>query len=243
MPESFDDFGHRSQDSLYQASIPPRQPSSLTTNTHFPDMAASYSTQRMPYQSHQLGGRHGDGLPPIRDIDHGIGKFNNGFEHGLAASSGGYSGYYNQTVPGGAYYPGRQPLPYDSSRTISQTCPPTNRPYPPIKIDYPNSPYPISDYQYSPRPGDYSSQGPYANAINGNCNLGYPISGDAGDKGSRRRRGNLPKHITDTLRAWFADHLDHPYPSEEEKQMFIQQTGLTMNQVGSHSARHKCWAC
>lgn len=54
---------------------------------------------------------------------------------------------------------------------------------------------------------------------------------DSGDSRSRKRRGNLPKHVTDVLRAWFHAHLDHPYPSEEDKQMLIGQTGLTINQV------------
>lgn len=47
----------------------------------------------------------------------------------------------------------------------------------------------------------------------------------------RRRRGNLPKHVTDILRAWFHEHLDHPYPTDEDKQMLIAKTQLTMSQV------------
>lgn len=45
----------------------------------------------------------------------------------------------------------------------------------------------------------------------------------------RRRRGNLPKDITDKLRAWFFSHLAHPYPTEDEKQQLMDATGLQMS--------------
>lgn len=46
---------------------------------------------------------------------------------------------------------------------------------------------------------------------------------------TRKRRGNLPRDTTDKLRAWFDDHLSHPYPTEDEKQEFIRMTGLQMS--------------
>ncbi|KAI9670039.1 MAG: hypothetical protein M1817_004519 [Caeruleum heppii] len=51
--------------------------------------------------------------------------------------------------------------------------------------------------------------------------------------GSRRRRGNLPRPVTDVLRHWFHGHLNHPYPSEEEKQALMLRTGLTMSQISN----------
>ena len=53
----------------------------------------------------------------------------------------------------------------------------------------------------------------------------------------KRRRGNLPKAVTDTLRKWFAEHVANPYPTEDEKQMLMDMTGLTISQVScdSHS--------
>ena len=50
---------------------------------------------------------------------------------------------------------------------------------------------------------------------------------DVGEKSNKKRRGNLPKHTTDILRAWLHDHLEHAYPNEEQKQRLIQQTGLS----------------
>lgn len=61
--------------------------------------------------------------------------------------------------------------------------------------------------------------------------MSYPMMGYPSHANGRRRRGNLPKQITDVLRIWLQDHLDHPYPSDEQKQIFIQRTGLTISQV------------
>ncbi|KAK9467816.1 Homeodomain-related protein [Lipomyces arxii] len=49
----------------------------------------------------------------------------------------------------------------------------------------------------------------------------------------KKRRGNLPKHVTDILRNWLNAHVQHPYPTEDEKLMLMQQTGLTMNQISN----------
>ncbi|KAJ5155226.1 hypothetical protein N7492_008029, partial [Penicillium capsulatum] len=61
----------------------------------------------------------------------------------------------------------------------------------------------------------------------------FGIMGDPIDGKGKRRRGNLPKPITDILRTWFHEHLDHPYPSEEDKQMFMTRTGLSMSQISN----------
>lgn len=52
------------------------------------------------------------------------------------------------------------------------------------------------------------------------------------DADGKKRRGNLPKEVTEMLRQWFADHIAHPYPTEEEKQRLMHLTGLNMSQVG-----------
>ncbi|KAK0629746.1 homeobox KN domain-containing protein [Bombardia bombarda] len=57
--------------------------------------------------------------------------------------------------------------------------------------------------------------------------------GTNGDNKQRKRRGNLPKETTDKLRAWFVAHLHHPYPTEDEKQELMRQTGLAMNQISN----------
>ncbi|KAI8949930.1 hypothetical protein F4801DRAFT_370913 [Xylaria longipes] len=57
--------------------------------------------------------------------------------------------------------------------------------------------------------------------------------GTNGDGKPRKRRGNLPKEVTERLRTWFLAHLGHPYPSEEEKQLLMRETGLQMNQISN----------
>jgi len=57
--------------------------------------------------------------------------------------------------------------------------------------------------------------------------------GLVGETKQRKRRGNLPKETTDKLRAWFVAHLQHPYPTEDEKQELMRQTGLQMNQISN----------
>jgi Homeobox KN domain len=199
-------------------------------------MAASYTSHRPSYQAQQLDpNRHNPGLPSIRDIDQTIGKFSN-FNNGFIPTNAyletygqpmpNSQGYYNESLtdrrPSSSVY---------ENKNISQTYPPAHR-YPPMKTDHGH--YAHSAFEpYSTRgPYDYA---PYTPTSISPAGIICNPSGETGDSRNRRRRGNLPKHITDILRAWFQDHLDHPYPSEEEKQMFIQQTGLSMNQVSSRS--------
>ena len=55
------------------------------------------------------------------------------------------------------------------------------------------------------------------------------MMGIGGETKQRKRRGNLPKETTDKLRSWFVAHLQHPYPTEDEKQDLMRVTGLQMS--------------
>lgn len=121
------------------------------------------------------------------------------------------------------------------------------------------SPYTTPYNSFSPRSGynhgtQYSSNlesytpaidtYAYSNGHSWPPSLPYPsnypnMSDTASISSGRRRRGNLPKHVTDILRAWFHDHLDHPYPTDEDKQMLIGRTNLTISQVGTALAQNK----
>jgi hypothetical protein len=95
--------------------------------------------------------------------------------------------------------------------------------------------------QYQPRYDPYRSHGSYAGPYTDMDYAGqstpipqsnnFNVVGENIDSRGKRRRGNLPKPVTDILRAWFHEHLDHPYPTEEDKHQFMQRTGLTLNQV------------
>lgn len=71
------------------------------------------------------------------------------------------------------------------------------------------------------------------------------LGGMGGDNKQRKRRGNLPKETTDKLRAWFVAHLHHPYPTEDEKQELMRQTGLQMSKLFAsfHSPQTRRWSC
>lgn len=51
------------------------------------------------------------------------------------------------------------------------------------------------------------------------------------ERRSKKRRGNLPKWQTDLMRSWYNAHVNNPYPTDEEKHMIMQETGLTIEQV------------
>ncbi|KAI0655631.1 hypothetical protein C8Q70DRAFT_923474 [Cubamyces menziesii] len=53
------------------------------------------------------------------------------------------------------------------------------------------------------------------------------------DRPPQRKRGKLPKPVTDFLKDWLHKHSDHPYPSEEEKKQLCHATGLSMSQVSN----------
>ncbi|PTU24243.1 hypothetical protein P175DRAFT_0505924 [Aspergillus ochraceoroseus IBT 24754] len=97
---------------------------------------------------------------------------------------------------------------------------------PPVMHNQVAYPYPGMAYQ-----SDSEQTSPQALAHAQQSNFG--ILGDPIDPKNKRRRGNLPKPVTDILRAWFHEHLDHPYPSEEDKQMFMTRTGLTISQISN----------
>jgi hypothetical protein len=58
-----------------------------------------------------------------------------------------------------------------------------------------------------------------------------------------KKRGNLPKHATNILKAWLFSNFLHPYPSETEKLELSQQTGLTITQINNWfiNARVRTW--
>jgi len=54
---------------------------------------------------------------------------------------------------------------------------------------------------------------------------------------------SLPNESLEILRSWLYDHFDHPYPTEEDKEMLAQQTKLTKSQVNYWmiNARVRIW--
>ncbi|RMD43361.1 hypothetical protein DV735_g1755, partial [Chaetothyriales sp. CBS 134920] len=247
MPECFDDFIHRQLDSSAQTQNPQRSQSVWPASSQPTDMAAAYSSQRTAaaaaaYQGHSLASsRQSPGLPPIRDLNQGLSKYPANYDTSYISSAGSHTQLYAGTAYANqdpsAAYGRRDSVPYYDtvSRGFSQTYPPSgsqlgmprdmsglSRGY----VDYNNPQYGRQAYDHG-----YGYHSMAMGGVQGPLTTGSML--DPSDGRNRRRRGNLPKHITDILRSWFQDHLDHPYPSEEEKQMFIAQTGLTLNQISN----------
>ncbi|KAI5065020.1 hypothetical protein GOP47_0019715 [Adiantum capillus-veneris] len=49
----------------------------------------------------------------------------------------------------------------------------------------------------------------------------------------KRRAGKLPGSTTSLLRHWWDAHCKWPYPTEEEKQRLVQETGLELKQINN----------
>lgn len=145
--------------------------------------------------------------------------------------------------------PGRSSLSeyaLESSRSGTQTHPQIST----SQLDPPNSSYhPALSYGYQqPRGQSYSGPSTYSlqhdrSPFSSNHHSVYPGSSfpyglerdEGNDSKQRKRRGNLPKETTDKLRAWFVAHLQHPYPTEDEKQELMRQTGLQMSKFSCNS--------
>jgi hypothetical protein len=133
------------------------------------------------------------------------------------------AGMYDGGMPGTAYPPVAAP-------PTSVTAVP---PY--ATHGYPQNYAPRPDYSQQrnatyPGPAEQHAHHPQYLAADQHA-MSYDSLGGEEQK-TKRRRGNLPKSTTDILKGWFHEHLDHPYPSEEEKQILMCRTRLTMCQVG-----------
>jgi hypothetical protein len=57
---------------------------------------------------------------------------------------------------------------------------------------------------------------------------------------TNREPRKLPEHASKILSDWFQTHYTHPYPSQEEKEILIRQTGLTKIQIKNWFVNHRC---
>ena len=141
--------------------------------------------------------------------------------------------YMNDPGRDSAPYPRPRESAYDEGRYDNPHWHDNSRP--------PYPPYPPS----TSRDGGAGPYDPRASSRGAPPNPGYhpgegygpqyshlpPMNFDARDEPPRKRRGNLPRWITDLLKAWFLEHIAHPYPSEQEKNELCLQTGCSMTQV------------
>lgn len=118
---------------------------------------------------------------------------------------------------------------------------PPIEPFPSTVYQQPAMPYSYHQHQHHPRGQSYSgpSGSPFShdrtpfwnnhhNVYPGSSS-NYGVADPGNENKQRKRRGNLPKETTDKLRTWFIGHLSHPYPTEDEKQELMRQTGLQIS--------------
>lgn len=62
-----------------------------------------------------------------------------------------------------------------------------------------------------------------------------PASSEAMTKATNpnKRRSNLPKETIQVLNQWLLDHLQNPYPTQQEKRELLIKTGLTKIQLSN----------
>ena len=174
-----------------------------------------------PYQ------QNSSALPPIRDISTLQARPEeplpyHSYPNGYSQASGNFQGAENAS-----YLSSRRGL-YDSGQRASPLYPPIQNVAGLESAEYSRNV--AMPHNHGQHPGPY---GAYANSEYPSHMLGsppYPSYGGLGDT-TRKRRGNLPKHVTDILKAWFQEHLDHPYPTEEDKRFLHNRTMLSIQQV------------
>ncbi len=49
----------------------------------------------------------------------------------------------------------------------------------------------------------------------------------------KKRRGKLPDPAIKMLKVWLFEHSGHPYPSENEKALMINETNLSLIQINN----------
>lgn len=189
-------------------------------------------------------------LPPVSSITSPRGSSSSSERHGIHSlpsllshtqpptpSTSGSRYPYDADYPPPPY---NSPAYYRHSGEHSSYLPPSPPPHTQYSSHTPSHPAPLLTQAYpTPRGGMYMprpsqpvsmhDRSPFSPSIHG----GLETFDQVARLGTKRRRGNLPKHVTDTLRNWLTNHVAHPYPTEEEKQQLCQITGLNMNQISN----------
>ena len=100
---------------------------------------------------------------------------------------------------------------------------------------YPNPAPSLRDHGYRPPPTSVAPPPPPPPVVT-------PATLAAAVGTQQRRRGKLPKPVTEFLKKWLLAHTDHPYPTEDEKKWLCSETGLSMSQVSNWmiNVRHSC---
>ncbi|CAF2092196.1 unnamed protein product [Rotaria magnacalcarata] len=100
-----------------------------------------------------------------------------------------------------------------------------------LSIQQTNNYIPSSTIQYSHQSIDETDKSSenFESSIEGD----YYEENDDNNKRRHKKRGIFPKAATSLMRAWLFQHLNHPYPSEEQKKILARETNLNILQVNN----------
>lgn len=240
LTQGFDEFnGRYPEPPGYPQMQPHRAPEYMVGSNgvlQYPEPPTPYLAQ--PLSSQQFESyQPSSSLPSIREMpdrrERVIGSHGNNGNAQVPSYAPDGLGHFPSLTPDAEHgsYASRRPSLYDQSPRSQANYPALGSGHAAAAGDfsrYGQPTYESSSRAYSSIHGDmdYTPQPP-----NGPQPPNFGVLGDSNDPRTKRRRGNLPKQVTDILRAWFHDHLDHPYPTEEDKQIFIARTGLSISQV------------
>lgn len=60
-----------------------------------------------------------------------------------------------------------------------------------------------------------------------------PESRSSADSSLKSKRTNYPKHVSHILRKWLQENIKNPYPTDTEKNILREQTGLDITQLNN----------
>jgi hypothetical protein len=66
------------------------------------------------------------------------------------------------------------------------------------------------------------------------------VDGRIHKKRDNRSARMLPPKATEVLKQWYDDHANHPYPTFDEKQQLMAETGLSLHQVNTWYVNRRC---
>lgn len=97
----------------------------------------------------------------------------------------------------------------------------TSRPNNALSLQIPNMESPVRSQSdlLKPLPADFSATRPARNTSSMMANS--------------PRRGHLPERAIKQLKSWFYSHKSHPYPSEDQKTIMMENTGLSRGQINN----------
>ena len=236
--ENFDTMSAQSSDSAYATHRHHRQNSSWTSPPHYSELASPYGSQQRPQctiQTQSYQPKVEPILPSIHDITAYSPSYSSS-SYPYGSSTGSYNDSRSYPIKAETLYAAKaeQQSYYDTSshRYLHS--------YPQIRS--PNTEH-LGGGRYLGMYDHYSKgltfPSPYSvEYIPSPTNSHHPVSPTVSNgegcglgPGGRKRRGNLPKQITEYLRNWFIAHIENPYPSEDDKQQFVHDTNLSINQV------------